>query len=156
MVLQGSEGVRLLEQGAKGAVRFWDEAAAPRLHLVLSNVSRLSPDGSRLAMLTGLKQKGWKGIALYDTASHTRTALWAAHKAQVWALAFSPDATRVASADDDGLVYVWDCKTGAKVADCLGHTSKVLGLAFHPDGSRLLTTSASGTVRQWNPATGKH
>jgi WD40 repeat protein len=73
----------------------------------------------------------------------------------VWALAFCPDGTRFASVDDDGLVCVWDTKTGAKIAPCLGHTSKVLNLAFRPDGARLVTASADGTVRQWDAATGK-
>jgi WD40 repeat protein/predicted Ser/Thr protein kinase len=154
-ILQGSDRVRILEWGANDAVRFWDEAGAPRLRLVLANASRLSPDGARVAMATGAQPDGRLGVALYDTASGTRTALCLAHKAQIWSLAFDPDGTRLATADDDGLVCVWDGKTGAKVGTCLEHNSKVLGLAFRPDGKRLLTTSADGTVRQWDPATSR-
>ena len=73
----------------------------------------------------------------------------------IWAFAFSPDGTRLASAGEDRLARLWDAATGALLATCRGHASKVLGVAFRPDGARLVTTSADGTVRQWDAATGR-
>ena len=72
-----------------------------------------------------------------------------------WALAFSPDGTRIATAGEDGLTRLWDTSTGTMTAQCRGHTRKVLSVAFRPDGRRLVTTSADGTVRQWDSATGR-
>src|SRR5207248_11513816 len=97
--------------GKNDALHLWDQAAAPRFRLQLSHGPRLSPDGSCLALITGKQPDGRVGgVALYDTASGKRTALCVAHKAEVWALAFRPDGTRIASADDDGLVCVWNAK----------------------------------------------
>jgi WD40 repeat protein/serine/threonine protein kinase len=153
-VLQASGGFRLMEWHENQVPRLWDEAAAPRFRLILQDIPRLSPNASRLAMPLLTREADRTDLALYDTASGRRTALCVAHKAPIWAVAFSPDGTRVASADDAGLVCIWDAATGAKIAACLGHTSKVLSTAFRPDGSRLMTTSADGTVRQWNSRTG--
>ena len=72
-----------------------------------------------------------------------------------WALAFSPDGTRVATGGEDGLTRLWDTATGAMTAECRGHTRKVLSVAFRPDGRRLVTASADGAVRQWDPASGR-
>jgi WD40 repeat protein/predicted Ser/Thr protein kinase len=153
LVLQASGSLRILEWGDKGPC-LWDEAAAPRLGLTIARSNWLSPDGSRLASLP-LFEANRADIFLYETASGKRTAILADHKAQIWALTFSQDGTRVASADDHGFVCIWDAATGAKIAAFLGHASKVLSVAFRPDGARLVTTSADGTVRQWDPATGE-
>jgi WD40 repeat protein len=112
----------------------------------------LSPDGSCLAQVTSAE--GRVDVALYDTASGKRTALCVTHKEDVWALAFSPDGTRLASAGEEGIACVWNVATGAKIAECRGHTGKILGVAFRPDGVRLATASFDGTVRQWDAATG--
>ena len=72
-----------------------------------------------------------------------------------WALAFSPDGTRIATAGEDGMTRLWDTSTGTMTAQCRGHTRKVLSVAFRPDGRRLVTASADGTVRQWDSATGR-
>jgi WD40 repeat protein/predicted Ser/Thr protein kinase len=153
-ITQGSDGLRLVESEEGKFLGLSDESAAPRLRLMLQMGCRLSPDASCLAVPEPLREDGGDDLALVDMVSGKRRALCVGHKAQIWALAFSPDGKRVASVDDAGMVYVWDAATGVKVAAWLGHTSKVLGAAFRPDGARLVTTSADGTVRQWDPATG--
>ena len=152
-VLQTSGGLRFLEKVDK-VPRLWGEAAPPHLRLMIAGVTRLSSDGSRMASVIFF-EPGRADIGLFETASGKQTTIVAAHKSEIWALAFSPDATRLASSDEDGLACVWDASTGAKIAACLGHTSKVLSVAFRPDGARLVTTSADGTVRQWDPETGE-
>jgi WD40 repeat protein/predicted Ser/Thr protein kinase len=113
----------------------------------------VSPDGTRLAC------GWWDGervrLAVFDAKTGKRTAVCDGHREGIWALTFSPDGTRLASAGDDRTACLWDAATGALLATCRGHTSKVLSVAFSPDGARLVTASADGTVRQWKAGTGR-
>ena len=90
-------------------------------------------------------------IAVFDATSGKQTASCNGHRGDVWALAFSPDGTRLASGrrGPDGAALGRGHRR-LLVATCRGHASKVLGVAFSPDGARLVTTSADGTVRQWD------
>ncbi len=152
-VLQTSGGLRIVERVNK-VPRLWGEAVPPHLRLWIAGVSRLSSDGSRLASVTFF-EPGRADIGIFETASGKLTTILAAHTSGIWALTFSPDATRLASSDEEGLTCVWDAATGANIAAWLGHSSKVLSVAFRPDGARLVTTSADGTVRQWDPEAGQ-
>jgi WD40 repeat protein len=68
------------------------------------------------------------------------------------AVAFSPDATRLAVVKTQSL-SVWEWPSGRVVRE---HRSKKFlnGLAFSPDGRTLATAGNDGVVRFWDPATG--
>jgi WD40 repeat protein/predicted Ser/Thr protein kinase len=113
----------------------------------------VSADGTRLAH--GFNDGEQSRLAVFDATTGKRTAVCDGHREMIWAFAFSPDGTRLASGSEDRTARVWDAASGALLATCRGHTSKVLSTAFRPDGARLVTTSADGTVRQWDAATGQ-
>ncbi len=71
------------------------------------------------------------------------------------AVAYSADGERVAVADDDFVVHVWDAQTGKRLSRLVGHEQTVLKLAFHPDGSRIATGGFDHEVRVWDIETGK-
>ncbi len=74
------------------------------------------------------------------------------HTDNVFAVAFHPDGTRLASAGSDRAVWLWDLTRGEEVARLQGHTRLVFSLAFSPDGATLASGSSDGTVRLWDTA----
>jgi WD40 repeat protein len=72
----------------------------------------------------------------------------------VWSVAFSPDGKRIASANADGTVRVWDVTTGQEVVrPPLRHAGPARGVAFSPDGQRLASGGLDQTVKVWDTTT---
>jgi len=75
--------------------------------------------------------------------------LWRA----VWAVAFSPDGSLVASSSDDGTIKLWDVTRGTVRQSLEGRGGAVRAVAFSPDGHLVASGSADGTVKLWNTTT---
>jgi hypothetical protein len=74
------------------------------------------------------------------------------HTDEVFAVAFHPDGTRLATGGRDGAVWLWDLKRGEEVARLPGHIAYIWSLAFSPDGTTLVSGSGDSTVRLWDTA----
>jgi WD40 repeat protein len=72
------------------------------------------------------------------------------HTDNVFAVAFHPGGTRLATGGRDRAVWLWDLVRGEEVARLQRHTSFVWWLAFSPDGKTLASGSGDGTVRLWD------
>lgn len=72
----------------------------------------------------------------------------------IFAVAFSPDGSLLASAGDALAVYLWDGETGELRHVLEGHEHGVNSLAFSPDGRVLATGASDHTVRLWDVASG--
>jgi WD40 repeat protein/serine/threonine protein kinase len=70
-------------------------------------------------------------------------------------LAFRPDGARLAVADDDGWVVVWDLGTRKELKRHRPHTQPINSLVFNANGELLATASSDGTVLIWDAQTGK-
>src|SRR5438876_913546 len=66
------------------------------------------------------------------------------HTDEVFAAAFHPDGTRLATAGRDRAIWLWDLTKDEEVARLPGHTSYVWSLAFSPDGKTLVSGSGDG------------
>src|SRR5262249_11143953 len=61
-------------------------------------------------------------------------------------VAFSPNGRFLASRAMDGLVWLWDLQTGARLI-VHRHDSQVYGLAFSADGRWLASSDLSGPIQ---------
>ena len=73
------------------------------------------------------------------------------HHGEVYAVAFSPDGTRVVTGSGDGMARVFDAITGSELAR-LDHRSEVYAVAFSPDGTLVASAGQDGTARLWDSA----
>ncbi len=71
-------------------------------------------------------------------------------------LAFSPDATTIASASGaNAVVQMWDTTTGKELSRYPRHQGWVLSIAFSPDDKTFASAGSDGSLRLWDVATGK-
>lgn len=75
------------------------------------------------------------------------------HSATVWAMAFSPDGTKLASAGGDNTVRLWDVPNGKSLGELQGHRDAVRAVRFSADGRTLMSADAEGRVVAWNLTT---
>ncbi len=68
---------------------------------------------------------------------------------------FSPDGRRLATACQEGTVWIWDPATSGLVAGPLAHGRAVTRLRFDPNGTRLVTLCSDGIARTWDARTGR-
>ncbi len=81
------------------------------------------------------------------------------HANWVWAVTYSPDGQRWATASRDRTARVWSTATGEPMSPPLHHDFPVWTVAFSPDGKKLLTGSGdpktgAGELRLWDVASG--
>ncbi|QRW00940.1 hypothetical protein RhiJN_28958 [Ceratobasidium sp. AG-Ba] len=68
----------------------------------------------------------------------------------------SADGTRIAVGCGDGIVKLWDARTGQQVGEPLhGHTHSVFSVGYSPDGAYIVSGSSDETVRIWDARTGQ-
>ncbi len=98
---------------------------------------KLSPRGDVLAAAA------WKdgAITLYRFPSLERLATWRAHRADLEALAFSPDGRYLASASSEGTAKIWQVADQRLRAVLLSPRGNFYAVAYAPDGQTLATSN---------------
>jgi WD40 repeat protein len=152
------DGTWLAASTRKGVVGIFraghDESAA---RLVTARPDRsaeitavaIAPDGSRVAIAPASAPP-----EIWDVATGTRRAVLATRFGGANALEFSPDGTRLASADEDTALRLYDAdgRLRATTDDLL---LEPFALAFTADGTQLAVAGADKTVTVLDAVTGK-
>jgi len=77
------------------------------------------------------------------------------HTAAIYALAWSPDGNKLASAGADCQVCIWQALTGKTIFTYQKHTGSVHALAWSPDSKHVASASNDHTVQIWQADSGK-
>ncbi len=116
--------------------------------------------GGRLAQATeAIRQARWQlpyqPIGVPDHVSRIIGNLRLRHSGEIHTLAYSPEATRLATASSDGTVRIWDLGNGHEILAYAGHTDKVRCLAWSPDGTFIASAGMEKNIKIWDPKTGR-
>lgn len=121
-----------------GSIFVWTDPAKPpdhwRVPAPAATAVAIAADATRVASADG------PTIRLWDRATGEETATMEADH-EVELLRFSPDASRLASASEDGSIAVWNVETRRLVGLAAGHPRGVEQLRFAPERGRLYATS---------------
>ena len=94
-------------------------------------------------------------VCIFDIEPRQEVTLMKGHTHRVFAVAFSPDGSRIASGSSDTTIRIWDVQTGKETLRLEGHTDSLRSVAFSPDGQWLASGSEDRTVRVWDSETGR-
>ena len=157
-------GKAIMTISADGTARLWDSTSGRSLfppigHPRYSQVLALSGDGSRMVIRS---ESG--ALELWDrilgsirgalTAKDTGLGTEGEDVGEV-AVSFSPNGRRLVTGGSDGMVRIWDGRTGQPLVALKGHRSRVLSVAWAPDSSRFATGGSDGVTRLWKSGIGR-
>jgi WD40 repeat protein len=90
-------------------------------------------------------------IYVWDPAGNIGTMRFGRNTtSKVWAVACSPNGSKIVSGLANGLLRVWHSETGARLATLEGHSEKVNSVAFSPNGAQLVSGSDDWSIRIWD------
>src|SRR5258708_5359563 len=75
------------------------------------------------------------------TSKGTPVTAYHGQTSTIFAVAWSPDGTRIVSGGNDSTAQVWDARTGHRLVLYTGHTGTVYTLAWSPNGRRIASGS---------------
>ncbi len=143
------DGRWLVTVGADATLKIWDAA----YHTLIRSIelddgvaTSLALNGSRAA--TGHADGK---VVLWDLEHATKLATLQRNEANIWAVAFTGDGNKFATASHDWKVALWDATTPSAPLHVFdGHTNAVQALAFAPRSMLLASGGADETVRLWD------
>lgn len=74
--------------------------------------------------------------------------------ADINAVSFDADGSRIATSSDDNTVRIWDAATGVQLTTFTGHTENVWAANFSPDGAHVVSASRDLSARVWDAVNG--
>lgn len=108
-----------------------------------------APNGGAIALAVG------PNTHVLDVSEGKELGRLEGHAGDVTTVAWSADGARIATADDFGLVRVWNATTLRPVEEAKGHRAPVRHAELSPNGKLLLTWAKDRAAIVWDFATGR-
>ncbi len=148
-----------LAVGTYRAVRFWDVkgqrfAGEWTGHADAVRCLVYSKDGGLLAAGGGVPGSSGE-IRLWDTHASRETAVFGDDTDVINAVAFSPDAKRIACGSSDKNVEIWEVAGPKQISTLRDHSDAVLGISWSPDSKYIASCSADWSIKVWDPIAAK-
>ncbi len=155
------DGKEIASASHDGTVQVWDASTGKQIISYKDHNNPVwtvawSPDGKKIASGTGSAgesgpTRSGNSARVWDptTGKTLLTYEGQGSNNEVYALAWSPDGTRIASAGDEYSIRIWDPSTGQTYLLYSGHTDIIWQVAWSPDGKEIASASQDGTVRVW-------
>jgi WD40 repeat protein len=157
------DSTRLATAGWDKTAKIWDALTYKLLFTLNTNEQDVqdvawSPDGTRLAT------SGRTDVIIWNTNTGQQLLMLPGETigkttgvfTGVGRIEFSPDGTRLAVANQDGVPKVWDLASGKPILSLIGHNEICWTIAYSPDGKLLATGDNDGMIKVWNAQDGKN
>ena len=141
--------VELASGGADAKVCLWSrESLLGGLEGHELRVNRIAfhPRNENLLVSTS-DDETWR---LWDIERREELLLQEGHVSGVFAVAFHPDGSLVATSDTCGVIRAWDLRSGRCIMGFEGHVEQVVSLTFSENGYTLASSSGDNSVRIWD------
>jgi WD40 repeat protein len=102
----------------------------------------LSPDGARLATLSGANT-----VQVWDAVTGSRLQTYQSQSKSVNSLAWSPDDRSIATGSVDGTMRVWNASTAPETFHSA--STVVLNITWSPDGKSIAVGDFDGNMWVW-------
>jgi RNA polymerase sigma factor (sigma-70 family) len=149
------DGRHLLTRGRNGLFHLWDRQTGQ----VVRRFGKAQKEDAPLSKIGSGKNADAMMMSLGGVSEEAFT--WPG------AVALAPDGRRLAAADPDGVIVLWDLATGKELRHWKASSSGLLQmvpgvganqiteLLFAPDGRRLAAKVADGSLQVWDAAEGR-
>jgi len=148
------DGTLLASASADGTIKIWQVASGERLDTLSQPQAeqysvRFSPDGNTI-FGTGADNRIRKWNVVSRTSQIINPLLISrfAHEGVITSLEISPDGRYLATAEDKGILKIWDAVRVLEISALDFGSDRVTSFVFTPDASTLFVGTTSGLVRR--------